>query len=585
MGLRSTWWPSKEEVVAENGMVTAKHPLAAEAGLGVLKRGGNAVDAAVATGFAICVVEPMMTSLGGCGIMLVHQPQRGLTEVVDYLPRAPRGTQPEMFRVLEGPPSVAIALYDTEGQENIEGHRSVTVPGTVAGLCLAHQRYGSRPLEELLEPAIHYAEQGFEVSWYLAAHIANAMPGLSRFPPSREVFLPGGFPPRFYPRPGHRLVQRELGQVLREIVLRGPEAFYRGDVAAAIAEEMRRNGGLLTEKDLAEYRAEVREPVRVSYRGAEVLAAPMAHGGTTLLQTLNILEHFDLWDLGHNSAEGLHLFIEAARHAFADRYHYLGDAGVVPVPLPALLSPAYARELAQAVDRRRAALEPELGETEPWVFYSTRALHGPWKHQGAPAARPSSLTPSGPVGDGCTTHFNVVDRERNLVSCTQTAVSVFGSKVVVPGTGVLLNNGMIWFNPKPGFVNSIAPWKRPLTNMAPVLVLRDGRPYLAEGAPGGRRIINANTQVLLNVLEFDMGVQEAIAQPRVDASARLTLVDSRIPEPVREELRARGHNVEVVEESPGDTNFATPLGILVDGEKGLVHGGVDTFRIAEARGY
>jgi gamma-glutamyltranspeptidase/glutathione hydrolase len=221
---------------------------------------------------------------------------------------------------------------------------------------------------------------------------------------------------------------------------------------------------------------------------------------------------------------------------------------------------------------------------EPWVYYATHALHEPWAYEGRsmPHAAPA---PSLALDGDCTTHFGVVDKERNMVSCTQTAVGLFGSKVVTPGLGLLWNNAMVWFNPKPGAANSIAPWKRPLTNMAPLLALKAGKPALSVGAPGGRRIINCNTQVFLNVAQFGMGIQEAVAQPRIDASTRDTLVDSRIDAVTIEALGALGHHVQVVEETAAYSHFATPLGILVDHVRGTLHGGVDVFRIAEAYGY
>ena len=582
MALRSRWLINKEEVVAENGIVVAKDPLAAEVGLEVLKQGGNAVDAAVATGFAISVVEPMMSSVAGVGFMLIHMAAEGKNVVVEYPPRAPKAACSDMYRVIDRP-GTGIGIYDVEGMENEEGYRSIAVPGTVAGLCLAHKLFGKLPLQQLVEPAIALAGDGFEVNWFLALSMGNAMDVLQRVPGGAGVFLPDGRPPKYWPKPAEKLVQRDLAQVLRGVAKGGPDAFYRGDVAAAIEEDMRANGGLISMDDLASYQAVARDPARINYRGYEVLTADIHFGGTTLLQTLNILQNFQLSSLGHNSPEYLHLFLEASRHAFADRYHYLGDSDFADVPMKGILSTEYAREVAATIDRHRAHLEGAR-DTEPWVYYETRPLHDPWTHEGAPKPT-AAYAPSVPRDGDCTTHFGVVDRDRNLVSCTQTAVGLFGSKVVTPGLGILWNNGMVWFNPKPGTANSVAPWKRPLTNMAPVLVLKDGKPYLSIGSPGGRRIINCDTQVFLNVTEFGMGIQDAVAQPRVDASTKDSLADSRIEASTLDALAAMGHNVVAAEESPAEVNFAIPLGILVDHGKGRVHGGVDAFRIAEARGY
>ena len=582
MALRSNWVVNKEEVVADNGVVATKHPLASEAGVEILRRGGNAIDAAVATGFAICVVEPMMTCISGVGFMVIHLADQDKQVVMEYPPRAPKAARPDMYRTT-GQAGSGIRIYEVEGDENAEGYRSIAVPGTVAGLCLAHKLFGKLPLQQVMEPAIALAEDGFEISWFTSLSIGSAMDTFQRFPSSAAVFLPDGWPPKHTPAPAEKLVQKDLARVLRLIAEHGPDAFYKGEVAAAIERDMKANGGLITQEDLGSYQAVAREPARIRYRDYEVLTADVHYGGTTLLQTLNILENFELGSLGHNSREYLHLFIEAARHAFADRYHYLGDPDFVDVPMKGILSKDYARKLASAISGTQARLE-DLKDSEPWMHYSTQALHDPWEFEGRP--RPSTAYVASNPSDGdCTTHFGVVDKDRNLVSCTQTAVSLFGSKVVTPGLGILWNNGMVWFNPKPGAANSIAPWKRPLTNMAPLIALRDGKPYLSIGSPGGRHIINCNTQVFLNVVEFGMGIQDAIAQPRLDASAGVTLVDSRFDNASIEALAAMGHNLDIAEETAADANFATPLGILVDHETGKVHGGVDVFRIAEARGY
>jgi gamma-glutamyltranspeptidase/glutathione hydrolase len=581
MALRSRWLPSKEEAVAEQGMVVSKHPLAAQAGIDILKEGGNAIDAAVATGFAISVVEPMMSCVAGTGFMVIHMAGQSKSAVVEYPPRAPKAAKPDMYRVLDGA-GTGIAIYDVEGNENVEGYRSIAVPGTVSGLCLAHTMFGKLSLQQVMEPAIALAEEGFPVSWYLSLCIANAMDVLRRSPAAARVFLRDGRPLKHSPVPAEALVQKDLGGVLRLVAAKGAEGFYGGEVAAAIEEDMAANGGLITRDDLASYQAVARDPATITYRGLQVLAADVHHGGTTLLQTLNVLEGLNLRSVGHNSPEYLHTFIEAARHAFADRYHYLGDADLVDVPMAGILSREYARELAGLIDGRSAGSRAD-GGLEPWVRYSTDALHDPWAHEGR---QRTAAYPASPPGDrDCTTHFGVVDRERNMVSCTQTAVSAFGSKMMTGGLGVLWNNGMIWLNPKPGTANSIAPWKRPLTNMAPIIVLKDGRPYLSIGSPGGRRIINANAQVFLNVAEFGMGIQEAISQPRVDASANETLADARLDEATLAALSAMGHRIAVVEETAADINFATPLGIMVDHDTGRVHGGADVFRVAEARGY
>ena len=582
MTQQSRWFPQKEEVVAEHGMVVSKHPRAAEAGLEMLKHGGNAIDAAVATGFAISVVEPMMSCTAGVGFMNLHLAQQGQNVVVEYPPRAPKAATPDMYR-LTGQPGAGISVYEVENDENIEGYRSIAVPGTVAGLCLAHARYGTLPLEQVMEPAIAYAAEGFDVSWYLALCISNSMRGFQRFPGSAAIFLPDGLPPTSSPQPPDTLVQRDLAEVLRLIAKHGAAGFYRGDVAEAVSADMRANNGLITQDDLASYEAIVREPRRITYGDYDVFAAALPHGGSTMLQTLHILSQLDLHDLRHNSPAYLHRFIEVARHAFADRYYHLGDNDVVDVPIDGILSRDYAAALAAQIDPSTTHFG-HVEATEPWAHYSTRALHDPWAYEGRPMPSAPAAPSFAAEGD-CTTHFGVVDKDRNMVSCTQTAVGLFGSRVVTPGLGLLWNNGMIWFNPKPGTANSIASWKRPLTNMAPLVAVQAGKPVLSIGAPGGRRIINCNAQVFLNVAQFGMGMQEAIAQPRVDVSAQQVVVDSRMAPATIDALAAMGHHLTVVDETAADAHFATPLGILVDHERGTLHSGVDVFRIAEARGY
>ena len=593
MTLRNVWRPDKDEVVARNGIVVAMNPLAAEAGLEMLKRGGNAIDAAVATGFAISVVEPNNSTIAGVGFMLIHLASGagdyppGTDLVIEYGPRAPKAARPDMFKVLG--PGGGISTYAVENDENTDGYRSIALPGTTGGLCLAHKLMGRLPLEQVMEPAIHLAQEGFEVYWALSLVIATNMEVLQRLPGSREVFLPNGYPPKYIPDPSspdeqaHTLVQRDLAELLKRIARDGAPALYEGEVAAAIEEDMKRNGGLITRQDLAEFRPEAKDPLRTSYRDYQVLAPTAPCGSWTTLETLNLLENFDLKSLGHNSPEHLHIFVEAARHAFADRYHYMGDPDIVDIPLEGLLSKEYARDVARQVDAERAVLENSI-DLAPWAYYETRSIHDPWPYEGR--SRPAApLQPSAAPDGDCTTHFGVVDSDGNLISCTQTAVHSFGSKVVTRGLGLLWNNGMVWFNARPGAANSIASWKRPLVNMAPVLVTKEGQAYLSVGSPGGRKVNNANTNVVLNVLEFGMGPQEAITVPRADASGPTTLLDARLDQETVERLRQMGHKVEVASDLVGWYSFAKPTAILVDSERGAFHGGSDPWPVAEARGY
>ncbi len=589
MNTRSIWRPDKDEVVVEHGAVATAHPIAAQVGVDILKSGGNAVDAAIATGFCLNVVEPASSSIAGHGQMIVHIAAEQRTVAIDYGHRAPRAAKPDTFRVI-GQAVRGNGIYEVEDQANAIGHRSAGVPGVTAGMCRAHELFGSLPLEQLIEPAIHYARQGFEADSTTCLQIARSMPNLVRYGESGRVFMPDGYPPT----PGEKVVQRDLADTLERIGKEGKNALHAGEIAAAIDEEMRRNDGLLSAQDLADYEAEVRHPVNTPYRGCELLSYPATAGTITALQILNILENFDLSGpispvhprerfRGGQSPEHLHLFIEAARHAFADRYSFLGDSDFNPVPLDGILSKDYARKIARGIDTEVAKLEEER-QLQPWVAYADSPIHDPWHYD--PKPRPERVLTASPPSDGdCTTHFSVIDHGRNMVACTQTAVGAFGSSVIVPGTGVLLSNGMVVFNPMPGTANSIAGFKRGLNNMSPILALRDGQPFLTVGAPGGRRIICRIAHVISNVIDFGMSIQEAITAPSVDAAERETFVDHRIDPQTVDSLARMGHNVEVVPEPSTGGGFSRPRGVMINADTGLLHAGVHPFGPDEARGY
>ena len=578
MNTRSVWRPDKDEVVVEHGAVATAHPIAAQAGVEILKSGGNAVDAAIATGFCLTVIEPWNSSVAGHGQMIVHMAGEGRSVAIDYGHRAPRAATAGMFRVT-GQTVVGNGIYEVEGRANAAGHRSVGVPGVTAGMCRAHELFGSLPLEQLLEPAVHYAREGFGADVTTCLMGSMFMPKLAGHAEAARIFLPDGCPPA----PGTRVVQRDLADTLERIGREGRDGLHRGEVAAAFDEEMRRNGGVLSAQDLADYEAQVLDPARTSYRGYELLGSPAPAGTITTLQTLNILESFDLGRLAHGSPEHLHLFIEAARHAFADRYSFAGDPDFAPAPLHGMLSREYAREIASSIDSETAGLEGER-ELQPWIAYAGSPLHDPWRYD--PQPRPEGAASASPPSEGdCTTHLSVIDGDRNMVSCTQTAVGGFGSGVVVPGTGVLLPNSMIVFNPMPGAANSIAGFKRGLNNMVPVLALRDGRPFLTVGAPGGRRIMCRIAHIISNVVDFGMGMQEAITAPSVDAAERETFIDHRIDPQTVDAVARMGHNVEVVPEPSTGGGFSRPRGVMIDPASGLLHAGVQPIGSDEARGY
>ncbi len=388
-----------------------------------------------------------------------------------------------------------------------------------------------------------------------------------------DVWLPGGFPAA----PGTRIVQPDLAKLLKRIGAEGRDAIYAGEVAKAVEEAVAAAGGVMTAEDLAAYEPTVGQPIKISYRGFEVATTSTPSGGVTILETMKILEGFDLAGLGHNSSEYLHVLVEASRHAFADRYSLLGDWEHTDVPLSGLLSDSYTTYIHGLITemtrfRRDVA--------EPWVRYLGAPIHDPWQHEGRKMPTPrGASSPSPPCGE--TSHFNVVDNEGNAVACTHTPG--FQAGVVPKGTGLYLTAAMGWFVPAPGYPNSVAPWKRPMMNMGPLMILKDGVPIIIEGAPGSRRIIERNLQVVLNMIEFGMGPQDAVSAPTIDASGLDTLVDSRIPSIPMEGLRKRFHNVKVVEEGPGLSYFARPSAILIGDEN--LRAGVDLFRRSTALGY
>lgn len=532
---------SKAEAVATGGMVATKHPLATVAGLEMLTRGGNAVDAAVAAAFASGVVEPWMSGIGGGGYTVI-QMASGESVVIDGPLTAPAAAAPDMFPLGEGTRDELFTWPAVAGDANLYGWRAVAVPGFTAGMCLALERYGRLDLETVLQPAIRLARDGFPVTWYQMLKISQEAASIARFPETAGTFFKGGFPRV----PPDRIVQPDLADTLTAIARGGPDALYRGPIGAAIARAMRHNGGLMTADDLAACQARAVPPLALDYHGHTVLAVPELSGGVSMAQILGILNGFHLGSLGHNTAAALHLFAESARLAFADRLAFLGQGQ----PWEQLLAPDHLSGSRQRIDLAAASAAPP---------------------------------PSDPPGTS-TTHLCAADRDGNLVSCTQTLLSLFGSRVTVPGTGILLNNGMYWFNPVPGHPNSPGPGKRPLSNMSPAVVLRGGRPWLAIGASGGRKIICANAQIIMNAVDHGMGVQAAIAAPRVDASTPPLIADQRLPGAALDGLARLGHPLQVVAESFYPSYFASPTGVLIDQATGTLRGGTDPMHVASAAG-
>ncbi|MDW8059699.1 MAG: gamma-glutamyltransferase [Thermomicrobium sp.] len=551
---RSEWIIDRTEALGSRGMVVAQHELAAEIGAEVLEDGGNAVDAAVATAFALGVVEPFMSGIGGGGLMLVHLAESRETVAIDFGMCAPLAARPDLYELLPKRSATRFGWRAVKDDANLHGPLAIAVPGAVAGLATALARYGTRPLAELLQPAIRLAREGFPVSWHTSLEMAQDAALLARYPTTRAIFTRDGLPlPVQSGLQPTILQQPELARSLEAIAAGGAETFYRGELGATLVEGLQRLGALLTLEDLSRYSVRIGKPLRGAYRGHRVETAPAPSGGPTLLESLHIMDCFPIAELGHNTGPALHVLIEAFRQAFVDRFAYLADPAFVPVPVERLLDPSYARERASEIgERARARIEP-----------------------GAPSRLGVErvFAPSLPnYGAGSTTHISVVDRWGNAVALTQTLLSAWGSRVVAPDTGILMNNGMFWFDPEPGHANSIEPGKRPLANMAPTFVFSDDRLFLVLGAMGGRRIIDAVAQVVSNVVDHRLGIQAAISAPRIDCSVQPSAVSARIDPRAIAELERRGHRLEIVREDFADVPFASPGGILCDSDRTL-HGG------------
>jgi gamma-glutamyltranspeptidase/glutathione hydrolase len=556
--IRSKLAATKRTPIAPRGMVVAEHPLGAEVGAGILARGGNAVDAAVATAFAMPVVEPFMSSLAGGGTMLIHLAKSGETVCVDFNVEAPAAAHETCFELGEGVSTALFPWRRVVGDANVFGPRSVAVPGSVAGLTLALERWGTMELADILQPAIALAEQGVVPDWYVALETAVFCQELAAFPATARNYLRDGH--YIYRTPmvgeGEIFRQPDLARSLRLIAKGGPEAFYKGEIAQAIHEEMYVRGGMLTKDDLARYAPRVLPALMGEYRGLELAFSPGATGGTTSLEMLNVLAQFPKARTTWKTPGGLHLRAEAVRRAFLDRLEHLGDTERVKSPWEGLASREYAAKVASGL---RAA-GPR----------SSRPAPDPWRYE------------MGGRASDCTTHLCAVDRKRNMVSLTNTAVSLWGSRMVVPGTGILLQNGMIWFDPEPGRVNSVAAGKRPLVNMVPALGFKKGEPYLAAGAPGGRKIVSAIPQVISNMVDLGDGPQAAIDAPRLHTEGGDLWVDDRVGEASLKALGRMGHPVVPKRSDPGTLYFARPVAIRVT-KKGL-EAGLDAFHDAAAAG-
>ena len=538
-----------ETIEAINGMVVAQHHIASEIGLDVLKRGGNAVDAAVTTALAVGVLLPFKSGIGGGGVVILRRSE-GSSEVIDYGMQGAAANSPYMFDLLDDhePPSEGTHRYSrryssplVRDDANIKGYKSISTPGTVAGLSLALERWGTIDLADAIAPAVDLAETGFRVGLDFTLALVNGRDYLHAIPASRALYYPDGYPIE----PGSTFVQKDYAHTLRQIASKGADAFYRGEIAQMICGDIEDNGGTLRIADFAEYKPIFHnDALNGSYRGFGILAVPGPTAGPTVLEILNILENFETSSRRFGSADLLHLIIEATKLAGVDRFTYMGDPDITGAPIDALSVKAYGRERAAELVEQGGASYPEPGN--PWPYSGkNRPLHFPG--------------PAGVAQDSGTTHLTVVDRDRNAVSLTQTNVGYSG--VVNPGVGVMMNNAMRWPDPMPGTINSIAPRARSLHNMTPLILHRDGRLVAALGASGGRRIWTALTQAIVNHIDFDMPLKAAIEAPRMHAESDNVLLDRRFPDAVKVELERLGHRIELTSPSNDTFPFSTPNGI------------------------
>ena len=539
-------------VASTTGLVVSTSALASDAGASILRKGGNAVDAAVATAFALAVTHPTAGNIGGGGFMIVRRPS-GKTAAFDYREKAPLKSTPGMY-------------LDAGGAINrrltAEGYLAPGVPGTVRGLALAHKKFGKLRWNEVLAPAVQLAEEGFLMSRSLANGLNQQLKGaMGRYPSSVEAYgKPGGG----QWAEGDRIVLKDLARSLRAIADDGPDAFYKGWIADRIAEDMQANGGLITRKDLAAYKAKERKVVTGRFRGYEIISMPPpSSGGTALIEMLNILENFDLKKSGRYSAETLHIMVEAMRRAYLDRARHLGDPDFTKIPVARLTSKDYARGLAANILPDRASSSVELGKDIVTAVADDESEE--------------------------TTHFSVLDRDGMAVANTFTLEAGYGSKVVVKGAGFLLNNEMGDFNKKPGETNTggdigtsanhIAPGKRMLSSMTPVIVTRNGKLALITGSPGGRTIINTVLCIVLGVTEFGMNGREAVDSARLHHQwlpDNVTFEESSLPEDVAARLKLMGYNIRL-QGRQGDGHT-----IYIDPQSGMAYG-VNDRRSADSK--
>ncbi|MGJ8573080.1 MAG: gamma-glutamyltransferase [Hoeflea sp.] len=536
-------------VWAKSAMVSVQEAVAAEVGLQVLKDGGNAVDAGVAVALALAVTLPRAGNLGGGGFMMVHDAKSGETKAIDYREMAPASATRDMYLDADGNADSNLSRFHG---------LAVGVPGTVAGMQLALETYGTMTLAEAAAPAIKLAEDGIVVTADLADSLKGLEKRLKTWPASAAIFYKQD--DSFY-EPGDVIRQPDLAATLKKIASEGPDGFYKGQVAEQIAASVQEAGGSMTVEDLAGYKAVLRQPVSGTYRGHEIVSMPPpSSGGTHIIQILNVMEGYPVGFLGHNSSDTIHLMAEAMKRAYADRSEYLGDPDFADVPVKTLTSKDYAAKIRDGISLNRATPSASI--------------------------KPGELAP---YESDQTTHFSIVDKDGNAVSNTYTLNFSYGSGMTAAGTGVLLNNEMDDFSAKPGVpnaygliggdANAVEPGKRPLSSMSPTIVLKDGKPFLVTGSPGGSRIITTTLQVISNMIDHGMNVAEATNAARIHHQwlpDEIRVEEGGLSRDTVAALEAKGHTIAV------NSVMGSTQSIHVDADKGLLLGASDTRRTGSA---
>lgn len=550
-----------KDVYAEKAMVSSAHELASKAGVEIIRKGGNAIDATVATMLALNVVEPAASGIGGGGFSIIRFAKTGETVFLDYREQAPASATKDM--------------YDSEQAKkelwSLEGGKAVGVPGLVMGMFTALEKYGTMTFAQVAEPAIRLAEEGFPVEPSLNSMLMDNFNILRKFNDEKDIpFFADGLPIVA----GEILKQPLLAKTFRLLAKDGLKAFYDGPIGEAVVATVNKRGGAMTMEDLHKYKLEVREPVHGTYRGYKIFSAgPASSGGTHVIEALNILENFDLKTLGHNSPPYLHLLAETFKRVFSDRQKYMADPAFVKVPLKGLTSKGYAKELAATIDMKKASPKVEPGD--PW----------PWE-DGKKAEYKADLRGS----HRSTTHFSVVDAEGNIVASTNTINYWLGSGVIVPEYGFALNNQMDDFAQDPKSANAPEPGKRPLSSMSPTIILTaDDKPFMTLGAAGAWRIITGVCQTAVNVIDFGMTMDQAIEQPRIFCATWNTEpenldIDTEFPKDIMDALKAMGHKVNpATRMEDGGTFFGSVQAILF--KDGKMDGGADSRRLGVPVGF